>query len=393
MAERDRLRRPGRREALVLVAAVVALVVGLAVAVVRPGDDRADAFVTRSGAELRVDGEPFRFVGFNLYDAAASDTYSCSPTTRLDDDGLDAAMSSIRDSGGTVVRFWAYQTYTAGGTDWSGVDRVLRSARAHDLRVMPVLEDGPGNCSTGESGVPLSRAAGGRWYSEGYRTPLGNATTSYRDYAARIAAHYRDDPTVVAWSLVNEAETDERSADDVSALVGFARDVAGVVHDADPHHLVTLGSQSNGAPGASGADFAAVYGLPGMDLAEAHDWGRYGSDTEAMPGSTSDGGLPSVDECQARNAQIACAFVLARDLDKPLVIGEAGIATDEGMSQAQRAANFRAKTAAAFEAGASGYLVWQLNESDTDGYAVLVGSEDPTFEVLRETADRWASGS
>jgi len=377
----------------VLVAAVVALVLGLAVAVLRSGDDRADAFVTRSGAELRVGREPFRFVGFNLYDAAASDSYSCSPATRLDDDGLDAAMRAIHDSGGTVVRFWAYQTYTAGGTDWSGVDRVLRAARAHDLRVMPVIEDGPGNCSTGESGVPLSDAAGGTWYSAGYRVPLGNAATSYRDYAARIAAHYRDDPTIVAWSLVNEAETTERDSDDVSALVGFARDVSGVVHAADPRHLVTLGTQSNGAPGASGADFAEVYGLSGMDLAEAHDWGRYGSDTEAMPGSTSEGGLPSVDECQARNAQIACAFVLARDLGKPLVIGEAGIATSEEMSQAQRAENFRLKATAAFEAGASGYLVWQLNEADTDGYAIIVGGKDPTFGVLRKTADRWSSGA
>ncbi len=387
---------PSRRSVTLSVAVAVAvaltLAVALGIAVLQRAGGPDDEFVTRSGTELRIGDAPFRFVGFNLYDAAASDGYACSPSTRLDDDALDEAMRSIHDAGGTVVRFWAYQTYTAGGTDFSGVDRVLDAARAHDLRVLPVLEDGPGDCSTGESGVALSAVGDGSWYAEGYRVPLGSAAVSYREYVRRIATHYRDDPTVAAWSLVNEAETTQRDADGASVLVDFARDVAGVVHAADPHHLVTLGTQSNGAPGASGADFADVYGLPGLDFAEAHDWGSYGSDTDAMPGATADGALPSVAECQPTDARIACAFVLARELDKPLVIGEAGIAADDEGSRETRAAAFAAKAAAAFEAGASGYLLWQLNVVDTDGYGVLVGSDDPAFGVLRDTArERTAS--
>lgn len=388
MAERRLL---SHRRILLVAATALLLVIGFLIVRAASADDPADRFVTRSGRSLEIAGQPFRFVGFNLYDAAASDIYSCSPSTRLDDEGLDDAMAAIHDAGGTVVRFWAYQTYTHGGTDFSGIDRVIAAARAHDLRVLPVLEDGPGDCSTGQSGVPLGSVDDGTWYSQGYKEPLGSAAVSYRAYAATIAHHYRDNPTILGWSLINEAETTARDDAGDSALVDFARDVAGVVHAADPHHLVTLGTQSNGAPGASGADFTAVYGLPGLDFAEAHDWGDYGSDSEAMPGSTSDGKLPTPDECQASNAQIACAFVLARQLGKPLVIGEAGISADDGAGRTTRAQQFHAKIGAAFSAGAAGYLIWQLNDTNTDGYAVLVGEDDPVYAVLDEAATRWAT--
>lgn len=387
-------RRTGRLRPVVAAASAVfaVLVAAAVIAGVAAGrEDPADHFVTRSGTTLEVDGENFRFTGFNLYDAAASDVYSCSPSTRLDDKELREALGSIRESGGTVVRFWAYQTYTDGGTDFSGTDRLIDAARAEGLRVLPVLEDGPGNCSTGESGRPLSSVSDDTWYSEGYRLPLGTAAVPYREYVARIAAHYRHEPAVLAWSLVNEAETQRREADGTSALVGFARDVSAVVRRVDPNHLITVGTQSNGAPGASGADFTDLYGLPDVDLTEVHDWGTWGADDQAMPGAGSDGDLPQADECQPPDSPIACSFVLAAQLGKPLVVGEAGIAATDAAERTRRANWFAAKIDAAFRAGAAGYLVWQLNRLNTDGYAVVVGAEDPLVQVLRQAATRWST--
>ena len=131
----------------------------------------------RAGPSLTVDGTAFRFVGYNLYDGAASDIYSCSPSTRLDDTALAQMLRAAREEGGaTVIRFWAFPTYTADGTDFSGMDRLIAAARREGLRVMPVLEDGPGDCSTGEPGVPLSEVDSGNWYITGYREPLGRST-------------------------------------------------------------------------------------------------------------------------------------------------------------------------------------------------------------------------
>jgi mannan endo-1,4-beta-mannosidase len=385
-----------------LVAAVVALAVLAATMVYfaaagtgsgSGSDPRTESqFVTRSGTTLRLDGSVFRFVGFNLYDAAASDIYSCSPSTRLDDDELADAMKAVKDSGGTVLRFWAYQTYTAGGSNYEGVDRVIAAARREGLRVLPALEDGPGNCSTGEGAVPLARADGGRWYADGYRVPYGDATISYRDYAARITRHYRNNPTILGWSLVNEAETSLRDADGQTVLVDFAADMSAVVHAADPNHLVTLGTQGNGVPGASGSDFAAIYGLQGMDFTEVHDWAFWGSDLEAMPGTPLGSTAPTADQCLPVTAQIACSFVIARQLGKPIVVGEAGMRAKDAVARARRARLFVPKIEAAFDAGASGYLIWQLNTVNTDGYAVRVGSNDPVYGVLRTAAGKWSTG-
>ncbi len=344
--------------------------------------------VTRSGASFEVAGEPFRFVGFNLYDAAASDLYSCSPSTRLSQNDLVDLLREAHDrAGATVLRFWAYQTYTDGGRDWTGVDRVVAAARKVGMRVVPVLEDGPGNCSTGQEGVSKASYPDDRWFTDGYRRPYGSARLSYRDYVRVVAERYRDEPAVLGWMMMNEAETQRRDADGRPVLADFARDVSAVIKAADPNHLVTLGTQSNGAPGASGQDFATVYSEPGLDFAEVHDWARYGADDEAVPGSDSgrlpDAGSPA---CTDPAAKIACSFAFAPGLGKPLVVGEVGITATDAASRRRRADLIGAKARAAFSAGADGYLVWHLNSGPTDGYDVEPALDDPLLATLRSVA-------
>lgn len=355
-----------------------------------------DEFVGRDGREFVVGGEPFRFVGFNLYDAAASDRYSCRPESRIPPEDLEAQFRWLRDEAGvTVIRFWAYQPYTSGGRDFSAVDSVIEAARATGIRLIPVLEDGPGDCSTGRPGVPLAEADDGTWFSSGYREPYGNARLSYRDYVRVMAEHYRDEPTILAWMLVNEAETTARDDQGRSVLVSFAGDVTQVVRDADPNHLITLGTQGNGAPGGSGSDLRAVYNQSGLDFVEVHDWARYGSDTEPLPGATAGGALPAAgsEECTSRTAPIACAFAIAADLDKPIVVGEVGIRATDEAERRRRAQLLLAKGEAAFRAGAEGYLVWHFSTEHTDGYDIVRADDDPTFGVLRRLGSEFATGN
>lgn len=380
---------------VVALAAVVGLVLALVVLVDPPArapetaSSRApDSFVQADGRQFAIDGQRFGFVGVNIYDAAASDSYSCNPGTRLNGADLENTLRALRDrSGATVLRFWAYQTYTDGGTDFAHVDRVLQAARAVGMRVLPVLEDGPGNCTTGNDGDAKSQLEGDTYYTEGYRKPYGSARLSLRDYARVMAEHYRDDPTILGWSMVNEAETTRRTSDGRSVLVDFATDLAGVLHAADPNHLVTVGTQSNGAPGASGRDFTEVYSAPGIDFSEVHDWGSYGSDTEAMPGG--DGPTPpdaGSGQCESSSAKIGCSFALAQRIGTPLVVGEAGIEARDADARTRRADLFRAKIDAAFAAGAAGYLIWSVTTSITDGYDVQLTDDDPLLGVLAAQA-------
>lgn len=350
----------------------------------------AGSFVTRSGRQLILNGDPFRFVGANLYDAAATDRYSCNPGKRLSDADLLTTLRYLHDqAGATVLRFWAYQTYTQGGTDFSGVDRVISAAKQVGMKVIPVLEDGPGNCTNMAEVTPKSKYQNDTWFTAGYKVPYGNASLSYRDYVKVLVQHYANEPTITAWSMMNEADTSARDSSGQTVLVDFAKDIAGVIKSVDTRHLITVGTQSNGAPGASGPDFTAVYSLPEIDLAEVHDWGYWGSDQSAMPGG--EGATPPAADssaCKARNAPVGCSFALAAGLDKPLFVGEAGIQGRTAEERSTRATLLRAKMDAAFGAGAVGYLVWSVNTAITDGYDVLITDDDPLIGQLDQVAQQ-----
>ncbi|PID54305.1 MAG: hypothetical protein CSB46_03285 [Micrococcales bacterium] len=231
-------------------------------------------------------GQPVALTGFNLYDAAATPAYACRPSTALTEQQLRNLFAQMRDrAGANVVRFWAYQTYTDAGRDLSAVDRVIRVARAEGMWVIPVLEDGPGDCTTDPAQTPKLRHDGDTYYLTGYTQAHGNTHLSLLEYARLMAEHYADEPTIAAWMIMNEAETHARTEDGRSALVPFAEHVGRTIKDADPNHLVTLGTQANGAPGASGPDFHDIYALAQMDFAEAHDWPhRHGGPEHALPG-------------------------------------------------------------------------------------------------------------
>lgn len=363
------------------------------------GRSTTDAqWVTRSGTQLRLGSSPFRFVGFNFYEAAATARYQCAPWPRYSDAQLDEALGQMHDeAGATVLRFWAYQTYTAAGTDWTGVDRVIAAARRHHMRVIPVLEDGPGNCTDGQRRLAKSYVDGGTYYLTGYRTPFRGAALSYRDYVARVVAHYRDEPTILGWMMMNEAETRTRDDAGRSAVVGFATDIGALIKSIDPRHLVTVGTQGNGAPGVSGTDFLSVYQVPSVDFAEVHDWASYGSDTDPLPGSADGHTLPAAASpaCSGMTGtKIACSFSYALHvLHKPIIVGEAGIAAADGPSLTRRSNELTAKMRADFGVGAAGYLVWQWNHVlDSEHYDVLPGTGDPLLAAMRTTASSLTSG-
>src|SRR5204863_4947508 len=123
-------------------------------------------FVGRQGTAFVRDGVPFRPIGVNFYSAAGDPAiFQCGPPKENPDDQLGDDFGRIRaETGSTVVRFWAFQSYTNGGTDWQSLDRVMRLAKEHDLLLIPVLENQWSDCTRGGP-----RDAG--WYAGRYRQP------------------------------------------------------------------------------------------------------------------------------------------------------------------------------------------------------------------------------
>jgi mannan endo-1,4-beta-mannosidase len=235
-------------------------------------------FLGTRGTNFVVNGSLFRFVGANLYNAAGDPTiYECGPWMSNPSSELNNWFAHARsDYGASVIRFWAFQSYAAGGTNWQAFDRVISLAKQNGLRVIPVLENEWSDCTQG--GYKYNT-----WYAGGYLQPYGTYSLSYRDYVARVVQRYRNEPTVAAWMLMNEAESQSSSGiEDSNALYTFARDVSGYVKSLDPNHLVTLGVMGGGQPGVEGANYQRLHGLPTIDFAEYHD---YGADDQSMPGA------------------------------------------------------------------------------------------------------------
>ena len=334
--------------------------------------------VTASGTSLMLNGSPWQFAGYDDYRLTSdSPGYQCGgPLTDAD---VAASLDEIHNqSGATVVRTWFMQAYGGPGK-WGQFDRVLAAAAARGMKVIPVLADQWAACE------PLpSHYRSLAWYQSGYRQVDAGYTLSYRDYAAAIAAHYRDNPTIAFWQLVNEAEAldhsggpcDEGAA--TAALRSFADDVAGVLKANDPGHLVSLGTIGSGQCGTSStADYLNVH-AGRIDICEYHDYFGPGG----LPGDQWHGVAVRINQCHS--------------LNKPIFAGEVGLQasiTASGGSGgavtpatlAQRAAFFQQKLQAQFGAGVVGFLIWQYATGPrTDGFEVQPG--DPTETVMARVA-------
>jgi uncharacterized repeat protein (TIGR01451 family)/CSLREA domain-containing protein len=326
-------------------------------------------FVTRSGTQLQLRGDPYRFTGVNVYNANNSSGcwYPMASGSILDDSIVALG------GGGKVIRAWFFQALatSAGTRNWSGFDHTLAVLAARSKRVIVTLGNQWADCDGPNGGAGAYKDEA--WYTAGYTQPDPAGTVSYRDFVAEIVTRYRDNPTILAWQLMNEAEVKPSetstvcSAGAAQILEDFATDVSGLIKSIDPNHLVSLGTIGGGQCGAQGAEYQDVHDVATIDLCEYHD---YGSPTTPMPGDQWNGLQVRLDQCNA--------------LNKPLIVGETGIRPqDVDGTLAGRAAAFDAKFDAQFDAGVVGQLVWAWNASGSLLDDFDIGPGDPVIGLLQ----------
>ena len=320
-------------------------------------------FVKSAGTHLTLKGKPYRFTGLNIYNAnSGGECWYRMSSGPASGRSLDAI-----GPGKEAFRTWFFQSLatTDGKRDWSAFDHTLAVARAHHVKVIATLTNQWGDCEDG------AYKAGG-WYTRGYRHLDPAGTVSYRAWVRSVVTRYRNDPTILAWQLVNEAEVKpsrdapECSANAASSLKSFAADVSGLIKSIDPNHLVSLGTMGGGQCGAQSTEYQDVHAVPSIDLCEYHDY----QPNAPMPGDQWNGLQVRLDQCNA--------------LSKPLFVGETGIIpNDVGGTLQARATAIRAKLDAQFSAGIVGDLEWAWNAhaSTLDDYDV--GPRDPVLPVLR----------
>jgi mannan endo-1,4-beta-mannosidase len=252
-----------------------------------PRNTSGDPFVRVSGHELTLDRKPFHFVGANL-------AIMHGPANRA---ATEAVVQGAARDGVRVGRLWAFGEGDADAPAWQRDNYLFRAGPDH------FIEEGPRQldrviAAAGRAGVKLIITLANNWADYGGvprylrwagvrddgATVYGASDRFYSDPKMRAAyrAHlerllrranqitgipYRDDPTIMAWELMNESTV--ATAAGGEARKSWVSEMAKLVHALDPHHLVTSGVSVYRTE-SERREWLAVCRLPDVDYCDAH---------------------------------------------------------------------------------------------------------------------------
>ena len=215
---------------------------------------------------------------------------------------LEATLDAVRADGLSTVRLWAFGEQPRDAPAWAReyafrigegqdgwveesfvhLDRALILARARGLGVIVVLtnrwSDYGGVAQHMEwSGLPLFRQ------EDRSLSPLslplffgdGVGPTTYDQHVERVVTRinslnqipYRDDPTIVAWELINES--DIPTPRHRSTLVDWTRASARHIRALDANHMISAGHIGY-MDASQRRTWMAVNALPEISYADAH---------------------------------------------------------------------------------------------------------------------------
>jgi endo-1,4-beta-mannosidase len=318
-------------------------------------------FLSRKGQQFYLNGAPTRLLGVNRYQLGGGPgAAQCQQRSSMRDlaDYQDRFIREAAAHGAGLIRMWAFQNFAGpSGTDFSALDQAVATARRHGVRLILTLENTWGDCSK-PSGKPKDAA----WFTDGYRHPYGYAL-DFPSYVQHIVSHYKDEPTIAMWQIINEGKLYQNPKVMRDFMVHIARQIKSI----DRNHLVSSGGAIQCWQGAQGAaDFASYYNDDAIDVLDAHDY-----DADTVPWSS----------C------MESALQAANHLNKPLLIGESGIDTAKHSAD-ERAKLLAAKMHAAAGRKVAGYLIWSLSLDPTrDGFDFHPG--DPTSNAFKHAGAEW----
>jgi beta-galactosidase len=163
-----------------------------------------------------------------LYGAAYYNEYMPQDTPNAQDVRLAKDVALMKDAGLNVVRMgestWSLWEPEDGHFEYAWMDRIVDTMGKAGIKVI---------LGTPTYSIPawmahqhpeiLARNLGGHENTYGMRQNMDTDSPAYRFYAERlirhIAAHYKDNPTVIGWQLDNETSSYDAANPDV--FIGF----------------------------------------------------------------------------------------------------------------------------------------------------------------------------
>ncbi|GAY59942.1 hypothetical protein CUMW_198320 [Citrus unshiu] len=208
-------------------------------------------FVQTRGTQFVLNGSPFLFNGFNSYwmmnvASQPSQRYKVSDVFR------QAAAAGL-----SVCRTWAFSDGGYGALQQSpgvynepvfqGLDFVISEARKYGIRLILSLSNNYHDFGGRPQYVNWARAAGASVNSDDDFYTNAIVKGYYKNHVKKVLTRintitriaYKDDPTIMAWELINEA----RCQADYSGktLNNWVQEMASYVKSIDNKHLLEIG--------------------------------------------------------------------------------------------------------------------------------------------------------
>lgn len=310
--------------------------------------NRCAGIVTRVGAQLTLDGKPFRFLGTNS-------AYLMEPY--FPEAEIAPILAFLGDTfPNAVLRLWVLP-----GWDLDRLARVLDIGARHGVRFLITLDD-------------YHRGKSEHWFQSTFRM-------EYLPHVKAVVQRFRGHPAVIGWELMNEPTCGPEGFSQacLDAEYGWVRETSEAIRALDPCRPVSVGT--TGYLWGSEADrdnFRRMHALPSVDLVSIHK--QVGSEEKDI-----------VD--------------MARELGKPWFFGETYYAVYDAACRpirtemlGERADAVAADIRRSLDAGASGYLLWQYAAGPVDMGGRIQWfcgmyeyfRDDPTHDRIRAT--EWGLG-
>ncbi|CAI0392350.1 unnamed protein product [Linum tenue] len=362
-------------------------------------------FIQTRGPHFVLNGDLFYANGFNAYWLMY---VAADPTQRSK---VSAAFREARSHDLTVARTWAFSDggyralqYAPGAYNqdmFQGLDFVVAEARRYGMKLILSFANNYDSFGGKKQYVNWARAQGGggglasdddffthplvrTYYKNHIRTVLNRQNTF-------TGIRYKDDPTIMAWELMNEPRcTSDSSGRTIQAWI---TEMAWFVKSIDRNHLLEAGLEGFYGPSTPqrmnvnppvqvGTDFVANNRVSGIDFATVHSY-----PDQWLSNSNDESQLSFMNNWLDAHIQDA-QYVLR----KPILIAEFGKSwKDAGFSAYRRDQLFNAvyyKIYASAKRGgaAAGGLFWQLltegMDSFRDGYEVVLGQSSSTGDLI-----------
>lgn len=367
--------------------------------------EAGDGFIRTRGVHFVMNGSPYYANGFNAYWLMylASD-----PSQRAK---VSAAFREASSHGLTVARTWAFSDggyrplqYSPGFYNqqmFKGLDFVVAEARRYGIKLILSLVNNYESFGGKKQYVNWARSRGQHLSSEDdfFRNPVvkgyykSHVKTVLNRYNSFTGVIYKNDPTIMAWELMNEPRcTSDPSGRTIQAWI---MEMASFVKSIDRNHLLEAGLEgfygqttpwrTRLNPGYYiGTDFIANNRIRGIDFATVHSY-----PDQWLSGSNEQSQLSFLNNWLGAHIQDAQNI-----LRKPVLLTEFGKSwKDPGFSTYQRDQLFNTVynqiySSARRRGAAAGGLFWQLltegMDSFRDGYDIVLSESPSTANVIAQ---------